>query len=205
MGCRRLPVGVWLWSNRVERTWLGIGFVRLVLPGGSWTTSGESPRPLDRPRLPARFPRAGGRGRQPSVQCLVRRGRVERSAPFSPTRGLCGDSRNSRWTSRFQRDCLPEPVGLLEPGASRRSARHEARPRRPPVAEVSRQPVRLVSGRSTRWVTAGYRLRNIRTYRFIFLHRKRYDPPLRSARATSTRAREARVGGAENPRRGWGG
>ncbi len=113
----------------------------------SRATRGESPRALDRPRLPARFPQAGGQARQPSVQCLVRRGRIESAAPFSPTR-LC-DSSCRHWSSPGESSAslkppvavVPNPPRLLATRTANRSSlslRHDS----VPVATSSR-PVRV--------------------------------------------------------------
>jgi hypothetical protein len=77
-------------------------------------TRGESPRRLDPPGLVARFLRAGGRGRQPSIQCLRRPGGIETPAPFSPTRVFDPSCRH--W---------PSPgVELAESEPGRRSTPH---------------------------------------------------------------------------------
>ena len=95
-------------SSELERSW----------SSELETTRGESPRRLDPPRLPARFPHEGEQARPHSVQCLGRPGGIETPAPFSPTRRFCGGSCNSRWTSRFQRRAYLRP-----------SARHGGRAR----------------------------------------------------------------------------
>jgi hypothetical protein len=112
------------WSSELERSWLSkLERSWLSKLERSWsseleTTRGESPRRLDPPRLPARFPHEGEQARPHSVQCLGRPGGIETPAPFSPTRRFCGGSCNSRWTSRFQRRAYLRP-----------SARHGGRAR----------------------------------------------------------------------------
>jgi hypothetical protein len=99
-------------------------------------TRGESPRRLDPPGLVARFLRAGGRGRQPSIQCLRRPGGIETPAPFSPTRVFDPSCRH--W---------PSPgVELAESEPGRRSTPHASPTASEPDCEQASTAFRHCSG-----------------------------------------------------------
>ncbi len=116
-------------------------------------TSGESPRRLDhcqrhaltslrsvpsrrRPRLDARFPRTGGQARQPSVQCLRRRGGIEILESEALQRLVhfvhetAGPFQSHPVDSATNRATPGGPVGFSASASPNPPARHEVAPAR---------------------------------------------------------------------------